>query len=42
MAFVMGILRSPVDFPHKGPVTRKLFAFDDVIMILTYGITYRQ
>ena len=22
----------PVNFPHKGPVTRKKFAFDDVIM----------
>ena len=24
--------RSPVNSPHKGPVTRKLFPFDDVIM----------
>ena len=23
----------PVNFPHKGPVTRKMFPFDDVIMI---------
>ena len=23
---------SAVDFPHKGPVTRKMFPFDDVIM----------
>ena len=22
----------PVNFPHKGPVTRKMFSFDDVIM----------
>ena len=22
----------PVNFPHKGPVTRKMFPFDDVIM----------
>ena len=28
------IHRSPVDFPHKGPVTRKMFPFDDVIMVL--------
>ena len=32
---------SPVtdEFPHKGPVTRKMFPFDDVIMwlLLTYG-----
>ena len=25
LAFVMGIHRGPVDSPHKGPVTRKLF-----------------
>ena len=27
-----GIHRSPVSSPHKGPVTRKMFPFDDVIM----------
>ena len=27
-----GIHRRPVNFPHKGPVTRKMFPFDDVIM----------
>ena len=32
MAFVRGIHRRPVNFPHKGPVTRKMFPFDDVIM----------
>ena len=32
LAFVRGIHRSPVDSPHKGPVTRKVFPFDDVIM----------
>ena len=31
-AFVRGIHRSPVDSPHKGPVTRKIVPFDDVIM----------
>ena len=31
--FVSGIHRSPMNSPHKGPVTRKLFPFDDVIMI---------
>ena len=31
-AFVRGIHRWPVDFPPKGPVTRKMFPFDDVIM----------
>ena len=32
LAFVRGIQRSPVNSPLKGPVTRKLFPFDDVIM----------
>ena len=32
LAFVRGIHRSPVDSPHKEPVTRKTFPFDDVIM----------
>ena len=32
LAFVRGIHRSPVNSPHKWPVTRKLFPFDDVIM----------
>ena len=27
-----GIIRWPVDSPHKGPVTRKMFPFDDAIM----------
>ena len=27
-----GIHRSPVNSPHKGPVTRKMFPFEDVIM----------
>ena len=29
---VRGIPRWPVNSPHKGPVTRKRFPFDDVIM----------
>ena len=32
LAFVWGIHRWPVNSPHKGPVTRKIFPFDDVIM----------
>ena len=32
LAFVRGIHRSPVNSPHKGPVTRKMFPFDGVIM----------
>ena len=35
LAFVWGIHRGPVNSPHKGPVTRKMFPFDDVIMIST-------
>ena len=34
LAFVRGIHRWPANCPHKGPVTRKTFPFDDVIMIL--------
>ena len=33
LAFVCGIHRWPVNSPHKGPVTRKMFPFDDVIML---------
>ena len=32
LAFVLGIHRGPVNSPHKWPVTRKMFPFDDVIM----------
>ena len=32
LAFVRGIHRSQVNSPHKGPVSRKMFPFDDVIM----------
>ena len=34
LAFVWGIHRWPVNSPHKGPVTRKMFPFDDAIMIV--------
>ena len=33
LAFVWEIHRRPVNSPHKWPVTRKMFPFDDVIMI---------
>ena len=33
LAFVRGLHRRPVNSPHKGPVTRKIFPFDDVIMV---------
>ena len=32
LAFVRGINRWPMNSPHKWPVTRKIFPFDDVIM----------
>ena len=34
LAFVRGIHRWPVNSPHKYPVTRKMFPFDDVIIML--------
>ena len=40
LAFVRGIHRWPVNFPHKGPVTRKTFPFDDVIMIYYIAISF--
>ena len=33
LVFVRGIHRCPVNSPHKGPVTQKMFPFDDVIMV---------
>ena len=33
LAFVRGIHRGPVNSPHKWPVTRKMFPFDDVIQL---------
>ena len=35
LAFVRVIHRWPVNSPHKWPVTRQMFPFDDVILILT-------
>ena len=32
LAFVRGIHRWPVNSFHKGPVTRKMFPFDDIIV----------
>ena len=34
LAFVWGIHRGPVNSPHKWPVTRKMFPFDYVIMLV--------
>ena len=32
LAFVSGFHRRPVNSPHKGPITQKMFPFDDVII----------
>ena len=40
LAFVRGIHRWPVNSPHKGPVTRKMFSFDDVIMFVVKRRTW--
>ena len=40
LAFVRGIHRGPVNSPHKGPVTRKIFPFDDVIMKVYTILTF--
>ena len=36
LAFVRGNHRNPVNSPHKWPVTRKMFPFDDVIMVFRW------
>ena len=33
LSFGRGIYRWPVDSPHNGPETRKIFSFDDIILI---------
>ena len=38
LAFVWGIHRGPMNSPHKGPVTRKMLLFDDVIMLAIGGL----
>ena len=41
LAFVWGIHLWPVNSPHKGPATRKMFPFNDVIMsVLKWCIMY--
>ena len=49
LAFVRGIHWGPVNSPHKWPVTRKMFPFDDVIMFMLvtavcifYGIYFNM
>ena len=38
LTFMRGIHRGPVNSPHKGPVTRKMFPFDEVIMMMLWSI----
>ena len=40
LAFVRGSHRWPVKFPHKWPVTRKMFPFDDVIILILYALKF--
>ena len=40
LAFVRKIQRWPVNSPHKWPVTRKIFPFDNVIMLCFISITF--
>ena len=42
LAFVRGIHRRPVNSPHEGPVTRKMFPFDDVIMQMSISHLFEQ
>ena len=42
LAFVRGIHQWPVNSPHKRPVTRKMFPFDDVIMTTTNCPAYHK
>ena len=42
LAFVRRIHRWPVNSPHKWPVTRKMFPFDDVIMVNQNKVIFIQ
>ena len=42
LAFVRGIHRCPVNSPHKWPVTRKKFPFDNVITLIGYFIEFNE
>ena len=42
LAFVWGIHRGPVNSPHKWPVTRKMFPFDDVIMTVLHLVVQHR
>ena len=42
LAFERGIHRRPVNSPHKWPVTRKMFPFDDVIMFHDFFVYWNN
>ena len=42
LAFVRKIHRGPVNSPHKGPVTWKMFPFDDAIMTDDAATFYKE
>ena len=42
LAFVRGIHQGPVNSPHKWPVTRKMFLFDDVFIVLVREHLYND
>ena len=42
LAFVRGIHRWPVKSPHKWPVTRGMFLFDDVMILISLFSTHVQ
>ena len=42
LGIVWGIHRWPVNSPHKRPVTRKIFPFDDVIIKIKHFVTSNE
>ena len=42
LPFVRGNSPGPVNSPHKWPVTRKMFPFDDVIMRMNTRLTHKE
>ena len=42
LAFVLGLRRWPVNYPHKWPVTRKMFPFDVIIMVWMGNCLFTQ
>ena len=41
LALVGGNHQLPMNSPHKGPVTRRIFPFDNVIMILSFSTLFK-